>query len=495
MGRPRLGIPVVSLSALLLALASPSFAAGLIIFGTKDEGGGIDAFEKVIDFSTGLERVVEMQGIAASERGFDRQYWSSGNGTMAIADLPSEMADRSAELWLGQNVGRLSAPAGKLATTVRRPGASPLTVTFDPVSKLPASALIESDYGPIQFKFSQWRGSGAARYPYVIERLSDVGERSVYQAHSVRNLAKVDPALIARPRIARTHKALAAGVVVPFRTNGRGTHMLVDAIVDGKPGEFVFDTGAANIFTVPAAKSRGITAKGGINIAGVGEGSVGAGFTQVASVKLGEAELHDQSFVIIPPIFPEVGGKPSPTEGLLGYEFFAHYVTTIDYKAKTLTFRESVPDGQAGVRMPFTSNGHGLFIQASVNGRTGWFGVDTGDGGGVTLFPAFAAANGLKHDESTRKTGGGGVGGAVEEARGTVGRFALGGVQATNLPVRFALNDKGAFASRFLAGNLGGRILSCYRMTLDHDRHLLWLEPQLDVPTCQLGTPAVSPVK
>jgi len=29
--------------------------------------------------------------------------------------------------------------------------------------------------------------------------------------------------------------------------------------------------------------------------------------------------------------------------------------------------------------------------------------------------------------------------------------------------------------------------LSCYRMTLDHDRHLLWLEPQPDTPTCQLG--------
>ena len=483
----------VLLSSVILLTAAPSFAAGLIVFGTKDEGGGIDAFEKVVDFRTGFERIVEMQGVSASERGFDRQYWSSGNGALAIADLAPEVADRNAERWLLQNVARLRPPSGKLVMAVQRPGTSPASVTFDPATRLPAAAVIESDYGPVRFTFSGWRGTGAQLYPYVIERLSDVGERTVYQAHSVRNLAAVDPALLQRPSIATARRPLKAAVVVPFRTSGRSTHMLVDAVVDGKSGQFVFDTGAANIFTIPAAKARGITAKGGINIAGVGEGSVGAGFTQVASVKLGDAELRDQSFVIIPPIFPDVDGKPSPTEGLLGYEYFAHYVTTIDYKASTLTFRDAVPPDQRGIRLPFTSNGHGIFVQASINGRSGWFGIDTGDGGGVTIFPAFAAANGLKHDPSTVRTGGGGVGGGVQEARGTVGRFALGGLSADNFPVRFALNKKGAFASRYLAGNLGGRILSCFRMTLDHDRHLLWLEPQPDTPTCQLGAAAKAP--
>ena len=474
----------------LLGVAAPSFAAGLIVFGTKDEGGGIDAFEKVIDFDTGFERIIEMQGVSASERGFDREYWSSGNGTMAIADLAPEVADRNAERWLLQNIARLKPQSGKLVMALQRPGTSPVNVTFDPASRRAAAAVIDSDFGPVRFTFSQWRGSGAQLYPYLVERLSDVGERTVYQTHSVRDLASVDAALLRRPAVAPAHQPLTGAAVVPFRTNGRSTHMLVDAVVDGKAGQFVFDTGAANIFTIPAAKARNITAKGGINIAGVGEGSVGAGFTQVASVKLGDAELRDQSFVIIPPIFPDVDGKPSPTEGLLGYEYFAHYVTTIDYKASTLTFRNAVPSDQRGIRLPFTSNGHGIFVQASVNGRSGWFGVDTGDGGGVTIFPAFAAANGLKHDPATVRAAGGGVGGAVQEARGMVSRFELGGLAGENFPVRFALNKKGAFASRYLAGNLGGRILSCYRTTLDHDRHLLWLEPQPDTPTCQLAASA-----
>ena len=474
----------------LLGVAAPSFATGLIVFGTKDEGGGIDAFEKIVDFNTGFERIVEMQGVSAGERGYDRQYWSSGNGTLAIADLAPEMADRTAERWLLQNIARLKPPPGKWAMAVQRPGASPISLTFDPATRLPAAAVIESDFGPVRFTFSGWRGTGAELYPYRIERLSDVGEKTIYQAHSVRSLASIDPALLRRPSVAAARRPLKGATVVPFKTSGRSTHMLVDAMVDGRVGQFVFDTGAANIFTVPAAKARNITAKGGINIAGVGEGSVGAGFTQVASVKLGDAELADQSFVIIPPIFPDVDGKPSPTEGLLGYEYFAHYVTTIDYKASALTFRNAVPSDQGGIRLPFTSNGHGIFVQATVNGRSGWFGIDTGDGGGVTLFPAFAAANGLKYDPTTVKTAGGGVGGGVQEARGTVSRFELGGLTADNFPVRFALNSKGAFASRYLAGNLGGRILSCYRMTLDHDRHLLWLEPQPETSTCQLGAAA-----
>jgi hypothetical protein len=219
----------------------------------------------------------------------------------------------------------------------------------------------------------------------------------------------------------------------------------------------------------------------------VGEGSAGGGFTFVKHVSLGNATLNNQSFLIIPPIFPAVDGKPAPTQGLLGFEFFAHFVTTIDYKSKTLTFRDKVPTNQRGVRLPFYSDGHSIYAEANVNGRNGGFRLDTGDGGGVTIFPAFAKREGLKPDDTQKVTGAGGVGGSVKEARGRLNSLEFAGIRFDEHPARFALNEKGAFASRYLAGNLGGRFLSCFRTTLDHDNHQMWLEPQLDTPLCQVS--------
>ena len=481
--RPVLRLFRPALAASLLIFATTAGArGGLVIFGVKEEGGGLDSFARTIALETGTERIVETQGTAVTERGFDGQNWLSVNGAQVIVDLPSEVADRNAERWLTQSIGRLTPPAGKTSMTVQRAGASAVTIEFD-ARRRPAKASIDSDYGPIQFTFSDWKTVGKLSYPALIERSTDTGEQTRLYAGSLRYLRTVDPQLLARPAPPR-RAALSKPVVVPFRTSGRGTHMLVDAVVDGRRGQFVFDTGAANIFTVPAAKDRGIVSKGGLNITGVGEGSSGGGFTMVRQVSLGEAVLTDQNFIIIPPIFPEVDGKPSPTQGLLGFEYFAHFVTSIDYKTKTLTFRNSVPTDQGGHRLPIASDGHTLYAQAKINGQPGWFRLDTGDGGGVTLFPAFAARAGLKPDTDPRMSGGG-VGGGVREASGKVARFEFGGAAFDDLAIRFALNTKGAFASRFLAGNLGGRILSCFRMTLDHDRHQMWLEPQMDTPTCQ----------
>ena len=473
-------------AALVLTCGAPALASGLIVFGAKAEGEGLDGFEKVIDYNSGHERLSAMQGVGATEEGFDGGAWVYSNGVLNSIDLPSEARDRAAERWLGQNIGRLTVPAGKTRLAIARPQQSPITIDFAPGSRRPSRATIDSSHGPVVVTYSDWRRVGSAYYPFTTERLSDTGERTAFYARSIRPLARVDRVLLRRPAVAPT-PPLAGGVVaVPFRTHERSTHIFVDATVDGHSGEFVFDTGGANILTSDAVEAFGLPTSGGINISGVGEGSAKGGFAFIKHVDLGGVPLTDQSFVVIPPIFPKVNGKPSPTVGLLGYEHFGHYITTIDYSSHRMEFRDRVPTGQKGVRLPFASDGHIPFVQATVNGRLGWFGLDTGDSSGVTIFPAFAALAGIKPTDAPASSGGG-VGGGVKQARGHLDHFSFGGVGFDNLPVRFALNDKGAFASRFIAGNLGGQILSCFRITIDNGRHQLWLEPTPNVPTCQLN--------
>ena len=76
-------------------------------------------------------------------------------------------------------------------------------------------------------------------------------------------------------------------------------------------------------------------------------------------------------------------------DGLTGFEFFAEFRTTIDYQARTITFsRFDAP--WTGIRIPFYSDGHTLYIEGAVEGHSGVFGFDTGSGATITIFPEFA---------------------------------------------------------------------------------------------------------
>lgn len=474
------------LVALALA-ASPAlaWADGLVVFGTSQEGGAGNAYERIVDFASGHERTTALQGQSSSQSGFDGQLWNFVNGATNVIDLPPEAADRRAEMWIRQSAWRINGKPGEARRKISLPNASSVELTFDAKTHRVGSAVLAGDYGPVSIAFSDWRPVGKYLYPFRQERTGDTGERAIDIAQSVRWVANVDPRLLARPSALDVAHLAGAAVTVPFETVGRSkSHIQVAATVNGSPAEFIFDTGGANILTTDAAKRFSIASSGGMNVGGVGEGSEEVGFGLVDRVALGGASLDHQSFMVMPSFFPPENGKPSPLAGLLGYEFLAHFVTTIDYRAQTITFRDHVPAGQRGVRVPFVSDGHGMTVTALIDGKPGLVGIDTGDGGTLTLFPAYAAASGLGTGNGEAATSGAGVGGGVKATPGTLQHFTLAGVDFPNLAVQFSHNKSGAFASRHLAGNLGASVLRCFRITFDYPHHQMWLEPQLDTPRC-----------
>ena len=486
--RPTFAVSRALLIVALAAMPASALASGLVIFGTSDEGSGSNAFERIIDFETGHERTTVVHGQSSEQNGFDGILWNYVNGAGNVIDLPSEAADRRAEMWIRQMAFRISGKPGEQKRPVSLPKTSPIELTFDPATRCVSSALFQGDYGPVTFTFGDWRRVGSYDFPFRQEMKDGEGER-IDLAQSVRLISRVDPNLLTRPAPAPARLAEGA-VTIPFKTVGASkTHILVDASIDGTPAEFVFDTGGANILTTDAAKRLGITSAGGINVGGVGEDHDAGGFGLVKAVSVGPATLNDQAFIIIPSFFPPVNGKPSPTAGLLGYEFLAHFVTTIDYRAETITFREKVPADQRGVRLPFVSDGHGISVHAMIDGKRGLVSVDTGDGGTLTLFPAFTAAAGIDPGTGPTRVIGSGAGGEVKGRVGTIGHFQLAGVDFPRLPVEFSDAGNGAFASRSLAGNLGAAVIRCFRVTFDYPHHQMWLEPQLDTPLCAATNP------
>jgi hypothetical protein len=473
-----------------LSFASAACADGLVIFGSHREGGAANAFQTIVDLSDGHERTIIIHGESAEESGFDGRLWNFVNGAPNRVDLPSAVADQRAKMWIRQKGFRTLGKPGESQRRVSVDGLSPIDLTFDPATRRVSQAIVHGEYGPVIMTFGDWRRVGPYDYPFRQQLKDDEGEQ-VDLAKSVRVIRTVPASLLSAPAKAEGAHLASIVVTIPFTATGRSkTHLLVPATVDGQPTSFVFDTGGANILTTDAAKRFSIASSGGMNIGGVGEGSETGGFGLVNHVAIGGAELADQSFVIVPSFFPPENGKPSPIAGLLGYEFLAHFVTTIDYRAETITFRSEVPADQRGVRLPFFSDGHGIAVEASINGKPGLVSFDTGDGGTLTLFPAFTESHRLDTGTAEATSSGGGVGGAVKATSGTLNHFTVGGLDFPNLPVSFSKNGSGAFASRFLAGNLGGLVLRCFRITFDFPHHLLWLEPQPDTPLCAANTKA-----
>ena len=159
----------------------------------------------------------------------------------------------------------------------------------------------------------------------------------------------------------------------------------------------------------------------------------------------------------------------------MGFEFLAEFRTTIDYPAQTISFAEfgQPAPNDAGTTVPFYSDGHSIYIEAEVDGHRGLFRLDTGDGGTVTLFAAFAKRNDLYQGIGENVISGAGVGGKVRARKVTLSSFKLAGTDFRELPANLSQNKAGTFASRTLAGSLGGGVLRCYRITFDYPARFL----------------------
>lgn len=129
-------------------------------------------------------------------------------------------------------------------------------------------------------------------------------------------------------------------VKVPFKLLP-SRHMLIEVKINGKgPYQLIFDTGAPlNIVTSRLGAETGIAKKGSGGFLGMLTGGLN---TVEVGMTLGDASAKKVATVVmdhptIQAISDAFAADYGPIDGIVGFPFFAHFATTVDYQKKELT--------------------------------------------------------------------------------------------------------------------------------------------------------------
>jgi hypothetical protein len=275
----------------------------------------------------------------------------------------------------------------------------------------------------------------------------------------------------------------ATSTTVPMMLEGR--QLMIWASIDGKAVmPFILDTGGHAILTTLAAKSLGLLGSGAGESGGSGAGTISTAYTRVKSVRIGQAELLDQPFLIIPyPYSFYERGKRTPLAGIIGLELFERYAVRLDYGDRTVTFTplSAFRYRGDGTAVPFTfeTDPDAPMVVAAADGYPGLFGVDTGNAGSLILFGDF-----LKRTELGARYSGGtltighGTGGSNMGHLETLRRFTIADHNIRDIATDFTQMKSGAFAAWTQAGNMGLTILSRFIPTFDYARQTIYLDPE-----------------
>jgi hypothetical protein len=270
----------------------------------------------------------------------------------------------------------------------------------------------------------------------------------------------------------------ATSTTVPFEL--LNNHIYVNVTLDGKgPYRLACDTGGANVVTPELAKELGLVTQGALQGRGVGEKSEDVAITEVESVRIGDAIISDQVFMVLP-LGSLAAVEGVPISGLIGYEVFKRFVVRLDYERSRLTLwlPTAFAYRGAGIVVPFTFNGHIPQVKGAIDGIPGAFNIDTGARNSLSILAPFAEKHGLKerYRAGTEAMIGWGVGGAARGllARGKVLR--LGTVEVAGPVMELSLQTKGWFTDPYVAGNVGAGVLKRFNITFDYGNQRLIFE-------------------
>jgi hypothetical protein len=365
-------------------------------------------------------------------------------------------------------------------------GGSAADLAIDARTHLLASSAQREPLDRFIVTYSDYRAVDGLVLPFVISSGTTKAPDDDY-AFSVTRYAlqrSVRNADFSKPVFRAAFRMIggASSTTVPMMLEGR--QLMVWASINGRPAmPFILDTGGEAILTTLAAKSLGLAATGVGRSGGSGAGTISIAFTRVRRVRVGNAELLDQPFVVVPyPYAFYERGKQTPLAGILGLEFFERFAVRLDYGDRTVTLTPFPAfRNVAGTPVPFTfeSDPNNPMIVAAADEYRGLFGVDTGNSNVLHLYGPFLSRTGLdaRYPRGIaivgHGTGGANTGRVVALRRFTIGGHVLRGVDAdlTNM-------TSGAFSAWTQAGNVGFTILSRFIPTFDYARRTLYLAPE-----------------
>lgn len=265
----------------------------------------------------------------------------------------------------------------------------------------------------------------------------------------------------------------------------RGNRVVAAGTINGRPVEFVLDTGAG-VTTVDRefARSIGLPKGQTVSAQGVG-GTVEAELVPGVSLTIGGLKLEKATVLVIDLANVSKGiGRPVPV--VLGRELFDNAIVTLDWQAGQMSV--APPDGfvpPAGATLVELGRGRDRLntIPVSIDGAppVGAH-FDLGSGSALTLPKSYWESKpglaGLPFANSEA----GGVGGMHGTRLVTVGKVTIAGRTFTAVPANLSESKKSHAVDQ---PNVGIGLLKPFRMTMDLGRNRLFLEPLAQPPAFQ----------
>ena len=251
--------------------------------------------------------------------------------------------------------------------------------------------------------------------------------------------------------------------------------------VNGRETDLLLDSGAGmTVLDRAFAKSTGLAAAGAVAARGTG-GVTEAGMVEGVTLELGELRMGPMAAAVIDlSEIAQKSGRAMPM--ILGKELFHAVVVDVDYPGKRIRFHDPARfrydgPGRSTELLP-GDDGHKSVRLQMEGGAPVVVGLDTGQGGALTVFGPYADERGFLAGRALSEAKSGGVGGFRISKTGTLRSVTLAGFEIPNVPVTFHTeNVKGAFDTRRQAGNLGAGLLNRFRVLFDYENARLWLEP------------------
>jgi hypothetical protein len=265
----------------------------------------------------------------------------------------------------------------------------------------------------------------------------------------------------------------------------RERYIFLRGRVNGRETDILLDSGAGmTVLDKAFAASVGIEAAGAVAARGTG-GVAEAGMVEGLVVEIGDLRIGPMAAAVLD--LSEIerrGGRAMPV--ILGKELFHAVVVDLDYPGSRIRFHDAERfryDG-SGRRVELLpgEDGHKSLRISMEGGEPVVVGLDTGQGGALTVFGHYAEARGFLTGRRTSEAKGGGVGGFRISKTGTLRSVNLAGFEMKEVPVTFHTeNVGGAFDTKRQAGNLGAGLLNRFRILFDYGHDALWLEPGPDL--------------
>jgi len=265
-------------------------------------------------------------------------------------------------------------------------------------------------------------------------------------------------------------------LTLPLTEQGGHPKVIVD-MGDGEQHEFIVDTGASvNVLDSALAESLGLEVVGEIQIGAPGGPQIPGSIVRVPLAHIGGATIKDAEFVTMD-LVKFSGGS---TQGVLGMGLFRDYLLTYDYGRKQIrASRDTLSAEETGV-MHYNNVGGHIQVDMDVAGTTLATHVDTGSMAGFTLPVEMKESLALKASgQGTSRARM--VGGDRDVQFGQLdGDILFAGSRYEDPQVGFMDPSPGY-------GNVGGRILGEFVVSIDQQNHLIRFQKSAHRPVAAAG--------